>query len=133
MDGCRAFGSFVNWVRADANFSPALDSVSVAFHGGPDFSRLSMGCASFGDRLSYDFFGAVGIESAFSTENGVLADYTLASMVVVIPADVLVGDGQIEQRRSRVAKFHGVVRALRDATASNAAGLASSSIADSLP
>ena len=98
MAGCGAFGAFVIRVCADADFRAALGFLSLAFHSWPNFSGLSMGRASFGDRLSCDLFGSLGIEPTFCAEIGILANHSVAAMVAVIPPDALVGNGQIEQR-----------------------------------
>ena len=97
MDRCRAFSVFGHWVRAIAHVNISLDSLFIAFHGGPNFSRLSMGCAAVGNGLPGGFSRAAGIGSAFSTDEGFFANHSLAALVAVIPADVLVRNGQVEQ------------------------------------
>ena len=93
MDRRCAFGAFVDWIRANADPDAALGSLSLAFHGWPDLSRLSVGRTSIGNGFSCHFCGSIRIDSAFPADKGFLADRSLVALVAFVPPDVLVGNG----------------------------------------
>src|SRR5689334_2740315 len=98
MDWCCAFDIFVDWVGALAGPHPALDSLFITFHGGPNFSGLPMGRAAIGNGLPGNFSRAAGIGSALSADEGFFIDHSLADVVVIISPHVLLRNGKIEQR-----------------------------------
>src|ERR1043165_8496589 len=114
---CGRDGSFLDTDSRIVSFvcsAFALGALAFIDGGRSRFSRLPMGESLAGVGAAGNFSDAAGLDSGEGRRT--VARRYLVISLVVIPADVSFRHGEAAEWRSSLAKFHGAVLSLRNAT-----------------